>query len=394
MNIQKRINKSARKYADKKVVVYGAGVYSQDLFENNDFSKLNIVAVADKKFENPKKREFFGYNCITPEDLKTFDCDVILIANLDVSLIQDFLEDELLCNTKNEDTEISSLAEEQTLRALQKEVNSLRASLLRTTPQASLKQIEIHLVEHCNLNCFGCNQYVPLAEKGFLDIEVFKKQIERLAELTQTRLERMLLLGGEPLLHPELLEFLSVSRELFPNTDITILTNGVLLNVQKESFWKQCAAKRITVSITKYPIKTNYAKIEEKAENYGVQMYYYGNTDKIKKTSYYWPLDLNRCQNARENFIKCPNANKCVTLKNGKLFTCSAPPHVHHFNKYFNQNVEVTEHDCIDIYEAQNINEILQFLAKPIPFCKYCDVKRRKEGLEWSTSKRVIEEWV
>ena len=35
--------------------------------------------------------------------------------------------------------------------------------------------------------------------------------------------------------------------------------------------------------------------------------------------------------------------------------------------------------------------EALQFLAKPIPFCKYCDVKNRKDGIEWKTSTKRIE---
>ena len=51
------------------------------------------------------------------------------------------------------------------------------------------------------------------------------------------------------------------------------------------------------------------------------------------------------------------------------------------------------EADYIDIYKAKSIQEILAFLAKPIPFCKYCNVKGRTFGHERGISKKEIEEW-
>ena len=37
--------------------------------------------------------------------------------------------------------------------------------------------------------------------------------------------------------------------------------------------------------------------------------------------------------------------------------------------------------------------KILEFLAKPIPFCRYCMVDKVKRGLLWETSKKDIKEW-
>ena len=54
VNAQKQINKLARKYKNKKIVIYGAGEYFRILKENYDLSKLNIVGIADKKFETNK----------------------------------------------------------------------------------------------------------------------------------------------------------------------------------------------------------------------------------------------------------------------------------------------------------------------------------------------------
>ncbi len=86
-NVQESIDKLADKYKNQKIALYGAGQYATALFENYDLSKLNIVAVADKKFKYPEtEKNFFGLNCIAPNELANINCDAILISNLDYIL--------------------------------------------------------------------------------------------------------------------------------------------------------------------------------------------------------------------------------------------------------------------------------------------------------------------
>ena len=111
VHAQRQINKLARKYKNKKIVIYGAGEYFQILKNNFDLSKLNIVGIADKKFETSKDSNPTPYLPLAPEELKTFDYDVILVALYDDVSLCDYLEYQLLVNTKNEDKEIRSIIE-------------------------------------------------------------------------------------------------------------------------------------------------------------------------------------------------------------------------------------------------------------------------------------------
>ena len=111
VHAQRQINKLARKYKNKKIVIYGAGEYFQILKNNFDLSKLNIVGIADKKFETSKDSNPTPYLALAPEELKTFDYDVILVALYDDVSLCDYLEYQLLVNTKNEDKEIRSIIE-------------------------------------------------------------------------------------------------------------------------------------------------------------------------------------------------------------------------------------------------------------------------------------------
>jgi hypothetical protein len=87
-------------------------------------------------------------------------------------------------------------------------------------------------------------------------------------------------------------------------------------------------------------------------------------------------------------------ANYCLRLKSGKLATCSPILNIDFFNKRFNTDLQVCPDDYIDIYKAQSGSEIMDFLAHPVPFCRYCDVRKRTYDNPWHVSKGVIGEWV
>jgi hypothetical protein len=89
----------------------------------------------------------------------------------------------------------------------------------------------------------------------------------------------------------------------------------------------------------------------------------------------------------------CYAANICFQLVDGKIFPCFRIAYIHYFNTFFNQKLEVTDKDFIDIYKARDMEEILSFLCKPIPFCRYCNMEKMAQYIEWDKSKKEITEW-
>jgi len=267
-----------------------------------------------------------------------------------------------------------------------------KLNLVRKLKPKKVLNFEVHLTDHCNLNCKGCNHFSSISDEIFLDTNSFKNDCMRIAELTGGHIGNLLLLGGEPLLHPNVNEIMEISRASFVMGNISILTNGLLLMKQPKEFWQSCKENDIKVIVTKYPIKLNFQEIGDKAEKEGVKMEFFGNTGIEEKKMFREPLDLSGKQDPITNFKKCYKANDCITLKEGKLYTCTVPPHINHFNKYFNLNLQVSENDYIDIYKAKSLIEIMNFLCKPIPFCRYCKLDSLS-GFKWSTSKKEISEW-
>jgi hypothetical protein len=208
----------------------------------------------------------------------------------------------------------------------------------------------------------------------------------------------MSLAGGEPLLHPAITEFLTIARSNFVRYGgggrIYIITNGLLLLKQPDSFWQCCNKNSIEISLTKYPIKLDFNKIAEKAKEHDVTLTFMYDTDSLEKNMHHLPFDLSGGQNIKKSFGVCFFANYyCITLKDGKLYTCSIPTTIHIFNEYFGKDLKVSENDSINIYRASNVDEILDFLRKPIQFCRYCDWKNIETRLDWRVSKKEISEW-
>ena len=107
--IQKQIDALSKKYYGKKIVIYGAGDYFLFVRDNVNLSSLNITGISDKKFEVSKEENPSSYTALTPDELKNFDFDIILVLLKNDKKLCDYIEYELLMNTKNEDKKVLSL---------------------------------------------------------------------------------------------------------------------------------------------------------------------------------------------------------------------------------------------------------------------------------------------
>jgi hypothetical protein len=113
--------------------------------------------------------------------------------------------------------------------------------------------------------------------------------------------------------------------------------------------------------------------------------------DRTEEFSWYkHSLDLSGNQDIEKAYCKCGWGNVCIYLENGKLNTCGFPLLAKHFNKYFDKSkykfAEPTEEDYVDILKANSLDEILEKLANPIPYCRYCTLNFSHQ--KWEVSKK------
>ncbi|MDR2491682.1 MAG: radical SAM protein [Spirochaetaceae bacterium] len=251
----------------------------------------------------------------------------------------------------------------------------------------------VYATEHCNLNCKCCTAFSPIAEETFLHIASYKKDMKKLAELTAGKLASFYVTGGEPLLHPQIAEVFGIAREYFPETEISFMTNGLLLLKMPETFWEKCREYSVAINISRYPINIDIEAIRNKAQMYQIKFDYVGGTGVPIKSMWKYPLDTEGKQSLRRSYGICSQINRCVTMKDGKIYPCNTIAGIGHFNKYFNKDLKVTADDVLELHNVKNIHEVYNFLYTPKPFCKYCNRKGVEFGITYGNSKKEISEW-
>jgi hypothetical protein len=263
----------------------------------------------------------------------------------------------------------------------------------RLTPQRQLSYFVLNILDHCNLRCKGCDHFAAIAAERYVALDDIQKDLAQMSKMLNGDVGCIGIMGGEPLMHPQLKEILNQARLFFPETIIQLVTNGLLLLRQDEEFWQTCREQNIVIVNTKYPIHLDYKAIEHTSAKHGVILEYYGNTGEKAKTSYRIPLDIKGRQDPRKSFMECFHANRVPLLMEGKFYSCTVAPNVRHFNKKFGTQMELEDGDSLDIYHVEKASELLEFLSCPKPFCRFCDVKNRSYHHMWKPSRQEISEW-
>ncbi len=75
-----------------------------------------------------------------------------------------------------------------TFLGIGKYINHKQACEISNEKPLFLDHIEIHLVEHCNLNCKYCSHFSSIAEKKFYDVNKYEKDMARLAYVTKGKI--------------------------------------------------------------------------------------------------------------------------------------------------------------------------------------------------------------
>ncbi len=97
---QKRIDNLSKKYKDKKIILYGAGLFAEVICDNFDLSGLNIIGISDLKYEkiDTTKDKYKTFDMIKPSEITIRKPDLVLILLQEYFRAENFFEKELIPN--------------------------------------------------------------------------------------------------------------------------------------------------------------------------------------------------------------------------------------------------------------------------------------------------------
>lgn len=247
-----------------------------------------------------------------------------------------------------------------------------------------LNYLEINLVDQCNLNCKGCAHFSNICNNNMVSVEQFEKDLKKITEIFN--LYNFRLLGGEPLLHPNLKEIIKISRKYLKNSRLIIVTNGLLIDKLSEETLKTISENNVIVSISLY--KTTYEKllnIEEILKKYNIK--YLLNDDIFKKAEpidkFHTRLSLQKENENNQAYEKC-SGRFCRFLRDGKISKCYYPLLINILNEKYKYNFQISNDDFINLNDIENGWDAIDKMNKPIPFCDYC--REYLEEFKWESN--------
>ena len=91
-----------------------------------------------------------------------------------------------------------------------------------------IPKVEFYITNVCNLTCHNCNRYNNHDFKGFQKWSDYKEIYTEWAK--KIKIKHIVILGGEPLLNPTIIEWINGLHRLWPVYQSQVITNGTYLN--------------------------------------------------------------------------------------------------------------------------------------------------------------------
>jgi len=228
------------------------------------------------------------------------------------------------------------------------------------------RSLEVHIVDHCNLRCDGCCSMSPFLPEWYIDPEDLRRDLASARRcLAPTWFK---LVGGEPLLHPELIPCLKIARDSHISEIVSVTTNGILLDRMPDELWM--FADAMTISLYPKPTlpRTTVELVNAKSMHYGVHVNW-KRQDMFVEMDRDVPIDDPRV--TRSAWSECWLRHRCHMLSKGRFYACTRPAH---FQTYYGGGIDFS-HDGVPLHDGSElVREIHEYLIRdtPLDACSWC----------------------
>lgn len=349
----------------EKYMIWGCGECGQKVYQMlNKMQNVSVEAFCDSK-KTLIGEKFQGISVKTPEEMiemakrKKFDKIVFAFANVH--------QRDMTRKLKGI-TDISAYVVPRYIQEFCSEYDSAEHCLVEIDlSKPRMKQFDVNLVDHCNMKCKGCLRFSNLVtEPKFADYEQMVRDWKRIKELFWG-VERIKLMGGEPMLSPDLCKYIKTARDIFPDADIMVTTNALLINDKCEDLFCTMKENNCFFDISLYePMEKRIETVENLLKER--EVWYVINNS---KGDFYKVMSRTPDYDIDEMYQAC-TAKNCHHLREGKISVCSRPQYAHIINERY--GVSIPENSGVwDIYHLDmDAWELDDKLSSGFEACAYC----------------------
>jgi cyclic pyranopterin phosphate synthase len=243
-----------------------------------------------------------------------------------------------------------------------------------------LHHLETDITQACQLSCVGCNHSVPLwrTRKGgawSADPVQVHSDLSYFTRVAHASVWGAL--GGEPTLHPKLVEILHIVRDSGVSDTMEVWSNGITLPKMHPDFWR--AFDVLVLSIYEGKLTEGALDwIRKKCQDEGVRLV---EKDETKHPNFMTMLEPEPTGPAatKEKFFGCFFRMFSRVLNYGHFFTCCCAPHLPMLvmgKEFGTDGIPVKDLTEEALYEYLNRSE-------PLGACTICAGRDTAKPLAW-----------
>ena len=184
------------------------------------------------------------------------------------------------------------------------------------------RSLEAHIVDHCNLTCAECCSLSPLLPAWYASPASVTDDLRKATKVLNPGVFK--LVGGEPLLHPQLVEIIGCVRDTGIAPVISVTTNGLQLGEMTDDFWQAVDA----LTISRYPkprlAPDLIAHIETQAARFDVRLNWKVQDSFTTMNRTQPSTDIDEVQRI---YHDCWIRERCHMIRDGMFYTCTRPAH-------------------------------------------------------------------
>jgi hypothetical protein len=217
------------------------------------------------------------------------------------------------------------------------------------------------------LRCDHCCSYSPILKKWFADPDEFESDLRAVSRVVWPQFLKIV--GGEPLLHPELERLLTIARRLAAGRRIQLTTNAFLIDRLTPRGWD--SLDMVAVSLYPEPAlpkeRIRFIAREGRKRNIEVNWKVQDRFTCLDRT------ELADYQEATRTFDECWIRHRCHSIKHGRFYCCTRPQYVQKFasdpRPFLDDGIPVDDSDAAAL--ALRIKRRLE-QTEPLHSCFLC----------------------
>lgn len=268
-------------------------------------------------------------------------------------------------------------------------------------PKHKINQVEFYITNVCNLACPGCNRFNNYKFRGYQKWADYAEVYQRWAD--ELKIGSISILGGEPLLNPDILDWITGVHQLWPSSSCNVVTNAFHLNKVDGLYDTILNRPNVRLEIGIHN-KAHKPKIFNEIENFltGPLEYQFNNDNKYReymlisdangvtiKVEYNWWFHQGSLiaqengftlhQSDPEKAHSNCHMSTCHHFIKGKLYKCGVVALLPEFAEQYNVHLSDSDRDLMLGYQPLTIDHsyeskelFIKNLPNVIDQCKFC----------------------